>query len=249
MNDHQSGNEAALAFREFVQTIKKLRTPGAGCPWDLEQDHRSLQPYLVEETYEVLDVIAASDDAGLREELGDLLLQIVLHAQIAADRGAFSIADVVRDINEKMVRRHPHVFGSVQARDAAEVTRNWEAIKAAEKRSRPIDDPLADVPRSMPSLMRAQRLVAKAARAGLDAASTTTALLDQAGDAITRLRIACQSADADGAEALAEILFSLCRLALRLGVDAELALSRRNQRYVEDNRAAKFPESSGDRSP
>jgi MazG family protein len=127
-------DEAAKAFREFVEVVKALRTPGTGCPWDLEQDHRTLRPYLVEEAGEVLEALDRGDDGGLCEELGDLLLQVVLHAQVAADRGAFSITEVVRGITRKMVRRHPHVFGSVRVSGSAEVVRNWEAIKEAERR-------------------------------------------------------------------------------------------------------------------
>ena len=124
---------AAQSFREFVAIVQALRTPGTGCPWDLEQDHHTLRPYLLEETYEVLDAIDRDNDAALQEELGDLLLQVVLHSQLAADRGAFTIADVIAGIAAKMVRRHPHVFGSVKVSGSAEVVRNWEAIKAAEK--------------------------------------------------------------------------------------------------------------------
>src|SRR6516225_8351823 len=126
-------DEAAKAFREFVSVIKALRTPGTGCPWDLEQDHRSLRPYLVEEACEVIDTIDRGDDRAFREELGDLLLQVVLHAQVADDRGAFCITDVVRGIAEKMVRRHPHVFAGLRVSGPAEITRNWEQIKAAER--------------------------------------------------------------------------------------------------------------------
>jgi MazG family protein len=128
-------DQAAQSFREFVKVVKALRTPVTGCPWDLEQDHASLRRYLVEETQEVLDAIDRGDDRSLQEELGDLLLQVVLHAQLAADRGAFSITDVVQGITEKMVRRHPHVFGSVQVSGVEDVKRNWEQIKAAEKRA------------------------------------------------------------------------------------------------------------------
>jgi MazG family protein len=127
---------AARAFRDFVSVIQALRTPGTGCPWDLEQDHRTLRPYLVEEAGEVLDAIDRGDDQSLREELGDLLLQVVLHAQVADDRGAFSITEVVRGIAEKMVRRHPHVFGSVRVSGPDEVVRNWEQIKAAERQAK-----------------------------------------------------------------------------------------------------------------
>jgi MazG family protein len=129
-------DEAAKAFREFVAVIQALRTPGTGCPWDLEQDHRTLRPYLVEEAHEVIDAIDRGDDRGLREELGDLLLQVVLHAQVADDRGAFSIAEVVRDITAKMVRRHPHVFGDVRVSGSDEVRRNWARIKEAEAREK-----------------------------------------------------------------------------------------------------------------
>jgi MazG family protein len=129
-------DDAASAFRDFVAVVKALRTPGTGCPWDLEQDHRTLRRYLTEEAGEVLEAIDRSDDAALQEELGDLLLQVVLHAQVAADRGAFSIADVVQGISAKMVRRHPHVFGSVQVSSVEEVSRNWERIKAEEKQLR-----------------------------------------------------------------------------------------------------------------
>lgn len=128
-------DEAAQSFREFVAVVQALRTPGTGCPWDLEQDHQTLRPYLLEEAHEVLDAIGQHDDRSLQEELGDLLLQVVLHAQLAADRGAFSITEVVRGITAKMVRRHPHVFGSVKVSNVEEVKRNWEQIKTAEKRA------------------------------------------------------------------------------------------------------------------
>src|SRR5262245_53066943 len=114
-------SDAAETFARFVQVVRALRDPKTGCPWDLEQDHRSLRPYLMEEAYETLEAIDRGDDVHLREELGDLLLQIVLHAQLATDRGAFSIVDVLTGITEKMIRRHPHVFGEVKVKDAGEV--------------------------------------------------------------------------------------------------------------------------------
>src|SRR6516165_727280 len=126
-------DEAETAFRELVTVIKALRTPGTGCPWDLEQDHRSLRPYVVEEAYEVLDAIDRNDDAALCEELGDLLLQVVLHAQVAADRGAFSITHVIQGIAAKMVRRHPHVFGTAAVSGSAEVVFFCKDMKATEK--------------------------------------------------------------------------------------------------------------------
>src|ERR1700739_2664386 len=115
------GDDPARSFGDFVAVVKTLRTPGTGCPWDLEQNHQTLRPYLVEETYEVLDAIDRGDDRALCEELGDLLLQIVLHAQVAADRCAFPIAQVIASIQDKMIRRHPHVFGETRVSGTAEV--------------------------------------------------------------------------------------------------------------------------------
>jgi ATP diphosphatase len=129
-------DEAAKTFREFVSVIKALRTPGTGCPWDLEQDHHTLRRYILEEAHEVIDAIDRGDDLAFREELGDLLLQVVLHAQLADDRGAFSITEVIRGITEKMIRRHPHVFGSVRVSSVAEVKELWQQIKAAEKEAK-----------------------------------------------------------------------------------------------------------------
>jgi MazG family protein len=223
-------DEAATAFRELVSVIRTLRTPGIGCPWDLEQDHRTLRPYLIEEAYEVLDAIDRNDDRGLCEELGDLLLQVVLHAQIADDRGAFSIAEVARDIAAKMVRRHPHVFGGVLVNGSAEVLRNWEKIKAAEKAARggttTAADALASVPEALPALLRAQRLGQKAART-------------QGGaDAPTGVQEALSTLETspDREHALGEILFGICQLARRLGVNAEDSLRAANRRFVESVR-------------
>jgi MazG family protein len=237
---------AAGAFREFVAVVKALRTPGTGCPWDLEQDHRTLRPYLIEEAYEVLDAIDRGDDPALRDELGDLLLQVVLHAQLADDRGAFAITDVLRRITEKMVRRHPHVFGDVQARDADEVRRNWEQIKAAEGRagghtpSRA--EVLARVPEVLPALLRAERLDHKAAD-GQDGVPVGQ-LLEE-----VRQQVAALDAHAgkhrDGGrppeggapdELIGKLLFTLCRLARRLGVSAEDSLRTYNRYFIEPRR-------------
>lgn len=197
-------NDAAAAFREFVAVIKALRTPGSGCPWDLEQTHQTLRPYLVEETYEVLDALDRGADADFREELGDLLLQIVLHAQVADDRAAFSIVDVVRGITAKMVRRHPHVFGSTPAKDVDEVRRNWDAIKAEERRAVG-GEKVARVPLGLPALLRAQRVAEQTATDG-------------------------GSDDLMDARQLGARLFELCRIAQRLGLSAEDALREHTAR-------------------
>jgi len=251
-------DEAAQAFREFVAVIKALRTPGTGCPWDLEQDHRTLKPYLIEEAYEVLDAIDRNEDRSVREELGDLLLQVVLHAQIADDRGAFSITEVVRGIAEKMVRRHPHVFGSVRVSGSAEVLRNWEQIKAAEARekgqARSPGDSLTRLPEGLPALLRAQRLGEKAAKIHVDWTSVGEAL-DKVREEFAQLeehtRFVAESlpvAEAGPPNAgqeltgdrreqleheLGKVLFSLCQLARRLGLNAEESLRAANNCFVD----------------
>ena len=249
--------EAAQAFRELVEVIKALRTPETGCPWDLEQTHQTLRPYLVEEAHEVLDAIDRGDDRALQEELGDLLLQVVLHAQLADDRGAFAITEVVRGITEKLVRRHPHVFGSERVSGAAEVLRNWEQIKAAERQARGAPAPggaLARVPESLPALLRAQRLGEKAAKAHLDA-SSIAAVLGEVRQQLAKLEEEVRAATDGHPEAgaapaevarqvpderrarleheLGDLLFGLCQLARWLGLSAEDSLRGSARRFVD----------------
>jgi MazG family protein len=230
---------AAKAFREFVAVIQELRTPGTGCPWDLEQDHRTLRPYLIEEAYEVLDAIDRGADGAFREELGDLLLQIVLHAQVADDRGAFAITDVVRGITEKMVRRHPHVFGSLRVSGSAEVSRNWDQIKEAEAQGKGAQAShtasLERLPEGLPALLRAQRVGEKAAKVHLDVGSVA-----QAQEGLARLEREVQADGATPAEArarleheLGEVLFALCQVARRLGLSAEECLRDCTRRFVD----------------
>ena len=152
-------------FESLENTIARLRGPG-GCPWDREQTHTSLKGNLVEELYEVLDAIDRGDETKLCEELGDLLMQVVLHARIAAEAGEFEMSDVIRGINEKLIRRHPHVFGESRVADAREVATNWEAIKREERE--PGESLLSTVPRNMPSLAYSQTIQRRAARVGFD---------------------------------------------------------------------------------
>src|SRR6267143_5662749 len=166
-------------FERLVALQARLRAPN-GCPWDREQTHAMLRTYLVEEAYEVLDAMNGGDDVKFAEEMGDLLLQVVFHSQIAAEQGRFTAADVIREVHEKMVRRHPHVFGEKRARDAAEVLRNWEQIKAQERQgnatARKEEKPkslLDGVPRTLPATMEALQLTRKASRAGCDWESAT----------------------------------------------------------------------------
>jgi MazG family protein len=215
---------AAQAFREFVAVVQALRAPETGCPWDLEQNHQTLRPYLIEEAYEVLDAIDHGDDRALREELGDLLLQVVLHAQLAADRGAFTIADVIADIAAKMVRRHPHVFGATAAASSAEVVRNWEVIKAAEKRARgDARDAYDRIPASMPALLRAQQLGGIGAkRFGEHEAPGEVERTERALAQTSRANMECM---------LGRLLFELCQTARRMGISAEDSLRGANERY------------------
>src|SRR5713226_8498823 len=164
-------------FERLVVLQARLRAPN-GCPWDREQTHATLRTYLIEEAYEVLDAMKSGDDAKFANEMGDLLLQVVFHSQIATEEGRFTVADVIREVHEKMVRRHPHVFGEKRAKDAAEVLRNWEQIKAQERRSetengRPratsAEKSLLDgVPRTLPATLEGLQLTKKAARVGFD---------------------------------------------------------------------------------
>src|SRR5881296_87030 len=156
----------AKAFTRLVDLMARLRAPG-GCPWDREQTPETLRPYLLEEVYEVLEAIDHGDAEAIRDELGDLLLQIVFQSQLAAEAGRFTVADVASAIADKLVRRHPHVFGDVQVRDAQEVVRNWRRIKAEERRGKGEDDDVfAGVPAALPALLRAEQLGEKAAQIG-----------------------------------------------------------------------------------
>jgi MazG family protein len=157
-------------INELLRIMARLRSP-EGCPWDREQDHRSLRWHAVEEAYELIDAIEAGDDHEMEEELGDMLMQVVFHCQLAKERGAFDFEDVTRHISEKLVRRHPHVFGHVKVKDVAQVWANWERIKRAEKEGTRHARPSAldGIPKHLPGLLRAEKLVKKARRAGLAA--------------------------------------------------------------------------------
>ena len=208
----------------FQQTVARLRAP-EGCPWDQEQTHESLRANLLEETYEVLAALDAGDDDKLSEELGDLLMQIVMHVQIATEEGAFQFGDVIGRIDAKLKRRHPHVFGDVEVQGTADVLRNWEAIKAGERAlSGEVDahrSQMEGVPVTLPALARAQALGERAARTGFDWPDLA-GVLDKVGEEVAELRAA---EDPKGqARELGDLLFSLVNVARWLGVDAESAL-------------------------
>ncbi|MCK4924416.1 MAG: nucleoside triphosphate pyrophosphohydrolase [Spirochaetes bacterium] len=198
-----------------------------GCPWDREQSHESLKPYIIEETYEVLDAIDRKDDDELREELGDVLLQIVFHAQIAAEQSRFTMDDVAAAIVEKLKRRHPHVFGNVEVEDSREVLRNWEEIKKEEGK----DSVLDGVPDGLPALLKAQRVQEKVRRVGFDWESIG-GTFDKVREEIGELEKAVKDGDQAGIEdEFGDILFSLVNVARFLDINAEESLRQTTKKF------------------
>ena len=222
--------EALREPQTLVDVMTRLRAPEGGCPWDREQTHESLRRYLVEETYEALEALDSGSPAALEEELGDLLLQIVFHAQIADEAGEYDFGDVVAGIAGKMIRRHPHVFGEEQAADAGAVLRNWEALKRAERagKDQAHKSMLDGVPRAMPALAYSQAVQARAARVGFDWPDVDGVLDKVAEEAREIVRA---TTEAERHEEIGDLLFVLVRLADRLGVNAEDALRGANQKF------------------
>jgi tetrapyrrole methylase family protein/MazG family protein len=222
---------AAEAFAELVRIMERLRAPG-GCPWDREQTRQSIKPYLIEEAYEVAEAIEDDNIDELRAELGDLLLQIVFHSEMAREEGLFTIEDVVRGICEKMIRRHPHVFGDTEVKDSEDVLRNWARIKAEERKDSDDSSHVAGVPRAMPALLRAHRLSEKASRVGFDWAAATE-VLEKVHEEVAELEAAMQLGDPREAEAeLGDVLFALTSLGRHLGFQTEDALHGANERFI-----------------
>jgi MazG family protein len=222
-----------MAIERLLAIMARLRDPAGGCPWDREQDFRSIAPHTLEEAYEVADAIERGDLDALREELGDLLFQVAFHSQLASEQGAFAFDDVVEAICDKLTRRHPHVFADARIADAAEQTRAWERYKADERRIKGRGDgALADVPRALPALSRARKLGARAADAGFDwpdAAGPRAKI----GEELAELDSAAGGDDPARLEAeLGDLLFSVVNLARHLGVDPESALRRANDRFA-----------------
>jgi tetrapyrrole methylase family protein/MazG family protein len=218
------------AFARLVEIMERLRAPG-GCPWDREQTHQSIKPYLIEEAYEVAEAIEKNDSDELRTELGDLLLQIVFHSTMAREAGVFTIEDVIGAITDKMVRRHPHVFGDVQVKDAAEVLNNWSRIKAAERVNSEDRSAIAGVPRGMPALLRAARLGEKASHVGFDW-QRPEEVLEKVREELGELDQALASGDRAATEAeLGDVLLALTSLARRADLNAEDALARAADRF------------------
>lgn len=234
----ESNPTAGAEFDRLVDIMRRLRAPG-GCPWDREQNFDTIKPYLLEEAYEVLDAIDARDWPALAEELGDLLLQPVFFAQMAAEAGHFEIADSLRAINEKLIRRHPHVFSTGDAKTADDVKRRWDEIKAEEKPER--KGLLDGIPRALPALIEAQQIASKAAGAGFDW-DNVEQVFEKLEEEVGELRDAATPESIEGE--LGDLLFVIVNLARFFKVDPEQALRktnakfRRRFRHVESGLAA-----------
>ena len=228
LSSHQS--PVTIHFAKLCQIVAQLRAPG-GCPWDREQTHESLVPGLLEEAYEVADAVRTSDDANLREELGDLLLQVVMHAQIASEEGRFAIEDVSREVADKLVRRHPHVFGESEARDTGAVLKQWDAIKRAEKNASD-GSYFGGLTRALPALMLAQKAQSKAARVGFDWSELAgvVAKVDEEL-AETKEAIALQDPMAI-ADEMGDLLFAVVNLVRKNKLDAETVLAAATEKFI-----------------
>jgi MazG family protein len=218
------------SFEEVVRLMARLRAPD-GCPWDREQTHRSLRTYLLEETYEVLDAIERDDAEALKDELGDLLLQVVFHAQMAQEQGRFGMDDVLTRLHEKLIRRHPHVFGEGKADTPQQVVHNWEALKARERSNG--GSALESVSERLPALLEAYQLTRKAAQVGFDwqKADDVLAKLEEEVEEVRKEIAAAEGKRVE--DELGDLLFVVVNLARKLGVDPEVALRRTNRKFVE----------------
>jgi MazG family protein len=238
-------------FGQLCEIVAKLRAPG-GCPWDREQTHDSLLPALIEEAYEIVGALRAKDDANFREELGDLLLLIVMHAEIAREGGRFNIDNVLADVTEKLIRRHPHVFGKSDVRDSGAVLKQWEAIKRAEKTGKPARNAshsdagghyLDGLPAALPALMRAQKVQSKVARVNFDWAEVR-GVIAKIEEELGELKQAIASQDRSAPkqirskgeqsieDEIGDLLFAVVNLARKCELDAESALQAATDKFV-----------------
>jgi MazG family protein len=238
MQTDQDSSRAGTEFRRLVDIMRRLRGPG-GCPWDREQTIHSLRGFVLEETYEVLDAIDRTDHHALRGEIGDLLFEGVFLARIEEDDGHFTIADSLRAISEKLIRRHPHVFGDEETRDrpkietAGKVVEQWEQIKAREQTSAGESRSLLKgVPKSMPALLRAHEIGTRVAAVGFDW-PTSGEVIDKIEEEVEELRDAVRGAEGRerAEEEMGDLLFSIANLARKLGIEPESALRRANEKF------------------
>lgn len=233
--DRPAINDQLSPLDLLLDIVAKLRGPG-GCPWDQEQTHASLRGGLLEEAYEVVAAIDAADDANLREELGDLLLQVVFHAQLGSEDGRFTFEDVAREIAEKLVRRHPHVFGAESAADSAAVLVRWDEIKRAEKAASGAGQKPASIldgiSAGLPALMHAAKVQKKAAKAGFDwsdAAPVLEKIREELGEVMQAI---AKGNEAEVEDEVGDLLFAVVNLARKLRLDPEVALRRATEKFI-----------------
>jgi ATP diphosphatase len=237
-------SDAEGEISRLLEIMAKLRDPDNGCPWDVRQSYATIAPYTIEEAYEVADAIARSDFDALEDELGDLLFQVVYYAQLAREDGRFDFAGIVRRIADKMIRRHPHVFGGAELQPGA-----WEAAKAEERLARAQHGVLAGVPVGLPALTRAEKLTKRAARVGFDWPDTE-AVLEKLAEEIGELRAELAGGDRGRlADELGDMLFVLANLARKLELDAETCLRGANDKFARRFGAVERRLAAGGRSP
>ena len=233
-SEPSSTNDAETQLRALIEVMAKLRDPINGCAWDLEQDHASIAPYTIEEAYEVQDAIEKNDMQGLREELGDLLLQVVFQARIGEEAGHFDFADIAQAITDKMIRRHPHIFGDHEYRTAEEQRQAWEDIKAEERQSKNKTRLLDDVATTLPAMMRALKLQKRTARVGFDWPDSQQ-VLDKVKEELAEVEAELTPDQIDQnrlEDEIGDVLFSVINLARKLEIDPEQALKSTNNKFT-----------------
>ena len=217
---------------DLIDIVEILRSPG-GCPWDIEQDHKSIRRDFLEETYEVIEAINKDDRDGLLEELGDVLLQVVFHTQIEREKNSFDFNDVADGVCKKMIERHPHVFGDVNAETSEQVLENWDVIKKQTKSQKSQTESMLSIPREFPALMRADKVQKKAAKVGFDWASVDGAL-DKVSEELEELKEAITMGVVDNAnEELGDLLFSVVNVSRFISVDSEEALTNATDKFID----------------
>ena len=224
-------NDKKYTLEDLIKVMKALRTPDTGCPWDLEQDFKSIAPHTLEEAYEVVDAIDRNNMNDLKEELGDLLFQSVYHAQIASENGHFDLHDVINDITNKMIYRHPHVFGNEKAQSASDVDAIWDKRKDQKKSTSDATSELDGITANLPSLLKAQKLQKKAAKVGFEWPEVSC-VLDKLEEEIAEMREAIKNKDYENqTEELGDILFLLANYGRMLGINTEEALRQCNNKF------------------
>lgn len=237
-NQTERNVETLAAIQKLIDVVAKLRSPDGGCPWDLEQTPQTLTPYVIEEAYEVVDAIKSGDQDAIAEELGDLLLQVVLQAQIASEYQQFSLKNVAEGISQKLIRRHPHVFGDVSVQSVDDVRRNWEEIKAAEKGEASADTQklsykLSRYTKKLPPLMATMKISRKAAAVGFEW-ENIDGVWDKFNEELTEFKQALAEETPERQQAeLGDLMFSLLQVARWCNLDPEAALQGTNQRFIQ----------------